>query len=157
MNISFGSNYFVKQDRNFDYDAIDEILDIDPMRIEETEEYYTVQISWIVDDEDDRILFRAERVLQYVREDDELAILRFCNEWNKNWLYGTAVYDKDNGGLHLDHTLPLPERVSDMFLEFQVYHHLASAAERFFKEAEKFKWIEKETENNINEGDVKNE
>ena len=124
---------------------------------EETEEFYTVQISWIVDDEDDRILFRAERVLQYVREDDELAILRFCNEWNKNWLYGTAVYDKDNGGLHLDHTLPLPERVSDMFLEFQVYHHLASAAERFFKEAEKFKWMEKESENHINEGEVKNE
>ena len=120
---------------------------------EETEEFYTVQISWIVDDEDDRILFRAERVLQYVREDDELVILRFCNEWNKKYLYGRAVYDNDNGGLHLDHTLPLPDRVSDMFLEFQVYHHLAFAAERFFKEAEKFKWIEKETENNITEGE----
>ena len=132
------------------------ITAIFPMN-EETEEFYTVQISWIVDDEDDRILFRAERVLQYVREDDELAILRFCNEWNKNWLYGTAVYDKDNGGLHLDYTLPLPERVSNMFLSIQVYHNLAFAAENFFKEAEKFKWIEKETENNINEGDVKNE
>ena len=120
---------------------------------EETEEFYTVQISWIVDDEDDRILFRAERVLQYVREDDELAILRFCNEWNKKYLYGKAVYDNDNGGLHLDHTLPLPDRVSDMFLEFQVYHNLAFAAEIFFKEAEKFKWIEKETENNITEGE----
>ena len=120
---------------------------------EETEEFYTVQISWIVDDEDDRILFRAERVLQYVREDDELAILRFCNEWNKKYLYGKAVYDNDNGGLHLDHTLPLPDRVSDMFLEFQVYHNLTFAAEIFFKEAEKFKWIEKETENNITEGE----
>ena len=111
---------------------------------EETEEFYTVQISWIVDDEDDRILFRAERVLQYVREDDELAILRFCNEWNKKCCYGTAVYNKDNGGLHLDYTLPLPERVSDMFIAIQVYHRLAFAAEKFFKEAEKFKWIEKE-------------
>ena len=124
---------------------------------EETEEFYTVQISWIVDDEDDRILFRAERVLQEVNADDESELLRFCNEWNKKYLYGRAVYDNDNGGLHLDHTLPLPDRVSDMFLEFQVYHHLAFAAERFFKEAEKFKWIEKESENNINEGDVKNE
>ena len=132
------------------------IAAIFPMN-EDTEKFYTVQISWIVDDEDDRILFRGERVLQEVNADDESELLYFCNEWNKNWLYGTAVYDKDNGGLHLDHTLPLPERVSDMFLEFQVYHHLASAAERFFKEAEKFKWIEKETENNINEGDVKNE
>ena len=120
---------------------------------EETEEFYTVQISWIVDDEDDRILFRAERVLQEVNADDESELLYFCNEWNKKWLYGTAVYDKDNGGLHLNHTLPLPDRVSDMFLEFQVYHHLAFAAERFFKEAEKFKWIEKETENNITEGE----
>ena len=122
---------------------------------EETEEFYTVQISWIVDDEDDRILFRAERVLQEVNADDESELLRFCNEWNKKYLYGRAVYDNDNGGLHLDHTLPLPDRVSDMFLEFQVYHHLAFAAEKFFKEAEKFKWIEKETENNIKEGDVK--
>ena len=120
---------------------------------EETEEFYTVQISWIVDDEDDRILFRAERVLQEVNADDESELLYFCNEWNKKWLYGTAVYDKDNGGLHLNHTLPLPDRVSDMFLEFQVYHHLVSAAERFFKEAEKFKWIEKESENNITEGE----
>ena len=120
---------------------------------EETEEFYTVQISWIVDDEDDRILFRAERVLQEVKADDESELLYFCNEWNKKWLYGTAVYDKDNGGLHLNHTLPLPDRVSDMFLEFQVYHHLAFAAERFFKEAEKFKWIEKETEDNITEGE----
>lgn len=132
------------------------IAAIFPMN-EETEEFYTVQISWIVDDEDDRILFRAERVLQEVNADDESELLYFCNEWNKKWLYGTAVYDKDNGGLHLNHTLPLPDRVSDMFLEFQVYHHLAFAAERFFKEAEKFKWIEKESENNINEGDVKNE
>ena len=120
---------------------------------EETEEFYTVQISWIVDDEDDRILFRAERVLQEVNADDVSELLYFCNEWNKKWLYGTAVYDKDNGGLHLNHTLPLPDRVSDMFLEFQVYHHLAFAAERFFKEAEKFKWIEKETEDNITEGE----
>ena len=124
---------------------------------EETEEFYTVQISWIVDDEDDRILFRAERVLQEVNADDESELLYFCNEWNKKWLYGTAVYDKDNGGLHLNHTLPLPDRVSDMFLSIQVYHNLAFAAEKFFKEAEKFKWIEKESENNINEGDVKNE
>ena len=120
---------------------------------EEMEEFYTVQISWIVDDEDDRILFRAERVLQEVNADDESELLRFCNEWNKKYLYGKAVYDNDNGGLHLDHTLPLPDRVSDMFLEFQVYHHLAFAAENFFKEAEKFKWIEKETENNITEGE----
>ena len=124
---------------------------------EETEEFYTVQVSWIVDDEDNRILFRAERVLQEVNADDESKLLYFCNEWNKKYLYGKAVYDNDNGGLHLDHTLPLPDRVSDMFLEFQVYHHLAFAAERFFKEAEKFKWIEKETENNITEGDVENE
>ena len=128
------------------------IAAIFPMN-EETEEFYTVQISWIVDDEDDRILFRAERVLQEVNADDESELLYFCNEWNKKWLYGTAVYDKDNGGLHLNHTLPLPDRVSDMFLEFQVYHHLAFAAERFFKEAEKFKWIEKETENNITKGE----
>ena len=121
---------------------------------EETEEFYTVQISWIVDDEDDRILFRAERVLQEVNADDVSELLYFCNEWNKKWLYGTAVYDKDNGGLHLNHTLPLPDRVSDMFLEFQVYHHLAFAAENFFKEAEKFKWMEKETETNIKEGDM---
>ena len=129
------------------------IAAIFPMN-EETEEFYTVQISWIVDDEDDRILFRAERVLQEVNADDESELLYFCNEWNKKCLYGTAVYDKDNGGLHLNHTLPLPDRVSDMFLEFQVYHHLAFAAERFFKEAEKFKWIEKESENNIKEGEM---
>ena len=129
------------------------IAAIFPMNEDSEDKFYTVQISWIVDDEDDRILFRAERVLQEVNADDESELLYFCNEWNKNWLYGTAVYDKDNGGLHLDHTLPLPERVSDMFLEFQVYHHLASAAERFFKEAEKFKWIEKETKNNITEGE----
>ena len=122
---------------------------------EETEDFYIFLLRWIVDDEDDRILFRAERVLQEVNADDESELLRFCNEWNKKYLYGRAVYDNDNGGLHLDHTLPLPDRVSDMFLEFQVYHHLAFAAEKFFKEAEKFKWIEKETENNIKERDVK--
>ena len=132
-------------------DGEDFIAAIFPMN-EDTEDFYTVQISWIVDDEDDRILFRGERVLQEVCENDEVAILHFCNEWNKKWLYGTAVYDKENGGLHLDHTLPLPERVSDMFLSIQVYYYLASAAEKFFKEAEKFKWIEKETENNIKEG-----
>ena len=129
------------------------IAAIFPMNEDSEEEFYTVQISWIVDDEDDRILFRAERVLQEVNADDESELLRFCNEWNKKYLYGKAVYDNDNGGLHLDHTLPLPDRVSDMFLEFQVYHHLAFAAENFFKEAEKFKWIEKETENNITEGE----
>ena len=129
------------------------IAAIFPMN-EETEEFYTVQISWIVDDENDRILFRGERVLQEVNADDESELLRFCNEWNKKYLYGKAVYDNDNGGLHLDHTLPLPERVSDMFLEFQVYHTLGFAAENFFKEAEKFKWIEKETENDIKERDV---
>ena len=129
------------------------IAAIFPMN-EETEEFYTVQISWIVDDEDDRILFRAERVLQEVSEDTGSELLCFCNEWNKKYLYGTAVYDKDNGGLHLDHTLPLPERVSDMFIAIQVYHRLAFAAEKFFKEAEKFKWIEKETENNIKEGEI---
>ena len=131
------------------------IAAIFPMNEDSEEEFYTVQISWIVDDEDDRILFRAERVLQEVNADDESELLRFCNEWNKKYLYGRAVYDNDNGGLHLDHTLPLPDRVSDMFLEFQVYHHLAFAAENFFKEAEKFKWIEKETENDIKERDVK--
>ena len=129
------------------------IAAIFPMNEDSEDKFYTVQISWIVDDENDRILFRGERVLHEVCNDDELAILRFCNEWNKKWLYGTAVYDKDNSGLHLAHTLPLPDRVSDMFLEFQFYHHLAFAAERFFKEAEKFKWIEKETENNITEGE----
>ena len=131
------------------------IAAIFPMNEDSEEEFYTVQISWIVDDEDDRIFFRAERVLQEVNADDESELLRFCNEWNKKWLYGTAVYDKDNSGLHLAHTLPLPDRVSDMFLEFQIYHHLAFAAEKFFKEAEKFKWIEKETENDIKERDVK--
>ena len=130
------------------------IAAIFPMNEDSEEEFYTVQISWIVDDEDDRILFRAERVLQEVNADDESELLRFCNEWNKKYLYGKAVYDNDNGGLHLDHTLPLPDRVSDMFLEFQVYHTLAFAAENFFKEAEKFKWIEKETENDIKERDV---
>ena len=54
----------------------------------------------------------------------------------------------------MDHIFPLPERVSNMFLSIQVYHHLASAAERFFKEAEKFQWIEKETENNIKMGET---
>ena len=131
------------------------IAAIFPMNEDSEEEFYTVQISWIVDDEDDRILFRAERALQEVNADDESELLRFCNEWNKKYLYGKAVYDNDNGGLHLDHTLPLPERVSDMFLEFQVYHTLAFAAENFFKEAEKFKWMEKETENDIKERDVK--
>lgn len=130
------------------------IAAIFPMNEDSEEEFYTVQISWIVDDENDRILFRGERVLQEVNADDESELLRFCNEWNKKYLYGKAVYDNDNGGLHLDHTLPLPERVSDMFLEFQVYHTLGFAAENFFKEAEKFKWIEKETENDIKERDV---
>ena len=131
------------------------IAAIFPMNEDSDDKFYTVQISWIVDDENDRILFRGERVLHEVCNDDESELLYFCNKWNKKWLYGTAVYDKDNSGLHLAHTLPLPDRVSDMFLEFQVYHHLASAAERFFKEAEKFKWIEKETENDIKERDVK--
>ena len=131
------------------------IAAIFPMNEDSEEKFYTVQISWIVDDENDRILFRGERVLQEVNADDESELLRFCNEWNKKYLYGKAVYDNDNGGLHLDHTLPLPDRVSDMFLEFQVYHHLAFAAENFFKEAEKFKWIEKETEHDIKERDVK--
>ena len=131
------------------------IAAIFPMNEDSEEKFYTVQISWIVDDENDRILFRAERALQEVNADDESELLRFCNEWNKKYLYGKAVYDNDNGGLHLDHTLPLPERVSDMFLEFQVYHTLAFAAENFFKEAEKFKWMEKETENDIKERDVK--
>ena len=130
------------------------IAAIFPMNEDSEEKFYTVQISWIVDDENDRILFRGERVLQEVNADDESELLRFCNEWNKKYLYGKAVYDNDNGGLHLDHTLPLPDRVSDMFLEFQVYHTLAFAAENFFKEAEKFKWIEKETENDIKERDV---
>ena len=130
------------------------IAAIFPMNEDSEDKFYTVQISWIVDDEDDRILFRAERILQEVNADDESELLRFCNEWNKKWLYGTAVYDKDNSGLHLAHTLPLPDRVSDMFLEFQVYHNLAFAAENFFKEAEKFKWIEKETENSIKIGET---
>ena len=129
------------------------IAAIFPKNEDSEDKFYTVQISWIVDDENDRILFRGERILHEVCNDDEFELLRFCNEWNKKWLYGTAVYNKDNGDLHLDHTLPLPDRVSDMFLEFQVYHHLAFAAERFFKEAEKFKWIEKETKNNITEGE----
>ena len=120
---------------------------------EETEEFYAVQISWDVDDENDRILFRAERVLQKVCEDDEVKILHFCNEWHKKWIYGTAVYDKDNGNLHLDHTLPLPERVSDMFLSIQVYHHLAFAAENFFEKAQKeFNWIPKKDENQKGDG-----
>ena len=58
------------------------IAAIFPMN-EDTEKFYTVQISWIVDDEDDRILFRGERVLQEVCEKDEAAILHFCNAWNK--------------------------------------------------------------------------
>ena len=77
------------------------IAAIFPMNEDSEEEFYTVQISWIVDDEDDRIFFRAERVLQEVNADDESELLRFCNEWNKKWLYGTAVYDKDNSGLLL--------------------------------------------------------
>ena len=120
-----------------------------------TEKFYPVQINWLIDDENNMILFHAER--EESVEADETAILQFCNEWNKTRPHGTAVYDKENNGLYLDYTLPLPERVSDMFLSIQVYHNLAFAAENFFKEAEKFKWIEKETENNINEGDVKNE
>ena len=130
------------------------IAAIFPMNEDSEEEFYTVQIGWIVDDEDDRILFQAERVLQEVNEDAESELLQFCNEWNKKWCYGTAVYDKENGGLHLDYTLPLPERVSDMFLSRQVYHNLAYAAENFFKEAEKFKWIKKTTESNIKEGEM---
>ena len=47
------------------------IAAIFPMNEDSEEEFYTVQISWIVDDEDDRILFRAERVLQEVNADDE--------------------------------------------------------------------------------------
>ena len=133
------------------------IAAIFPMNEDSEEEFYTVQISWIVDDENDRILFRGERVLQEVNGDDESELLRFCNEWNKKRPHGTAVYDKENNGLYLEYTIPLPGRVSNMFLSIQVYHNLAFAAENFFKEAEKFKWIEKETENNINEGDVKNE
>ena len=62
-----------------------------------------------------------------------------------------------NGVCIMDRRQYLPERVSDMFLSIQVYHNLALAAEKFFKEAEKFKWMEKESENHINEGDVKNE
>ena len=119
-----------------------------------TEKFYPVQINWLIDDENNMILFHAEREESVNAEEAE--ILQFCNEWNKK-CYVTAVYDKDNGGLYLDYTLPLPERVSDMFLSIQVYHNLAFAAEKFFKEAEKFKWMEKETENHINEGDVKNE
>ena len=122
------------------------IAAIFPMN-EDTDKFYTVQISWSVDDGNDRILFRAERVLQEVCAENEFEILHFCNEWNKNWLYGTAVYDRDFGGLYLSHTLPLPDRVSDMFLFFQVYHNLAFAAEKFFEKAEKFKWLEKKTEN----------
>lgn len=128
------------------------IAAIFPMN-EETEEFYTVQISWIVDDEADRILFRGERVLQEVDCSNEAEILYFCNEWNKKWIYGTAVYDKDHSGLHLDHTLPLPERMSDMFLFMQIYRHLALAAQNFFKEAEKFQWMEKNTENIIKKGE----
>ena len=119
-----------------------------------TEKFYPVQINWLIDDENNMILFHAEREESVNAEEAE--ILQFCNEWNKK-CYVTAVYDKDNGGLYLDYTLPLPERVSDMFLSIQVYHNLAFAAEKFFKEAEKFKWMEKESENHINEGDVKNE
>jgi hypothetical protein len=91
--------------------------------------------------------------LQEVNEDDGSELLCFCNEWNKKSPYGTAVYDKDNGGLHLAYTLHLPEWMSNICISTQVYHNLALAAEKFFKEAEKFKWIEKETENNITEGE----
>ena len=133
------------------------IAAIFPMNEDSEEKFYTVQISWIVDDENDRILFRGERVLQEVNGDDESELLRFCNEWNKKRPHGTAVYDKENNGLYLEYTIPLPGRVSNMFLSIQVYHNLAFAAENFFKEAEKFKWIEKETEKNIKEGDVENE
>ena len=47
------------------------IAAIFPMNEDSEEEFYTVQISWIVDDENDRILFRGERVLQEVNGDDE--------------------------------------------------------------------------------------
>ena len=104
----------------------------------------------LIDDEYDTIIFHAER--EETVEADENAILQFCNEWNKK-CYVTAVYDKENGKLYLDYTFPLPERVSDSFLSIQAYHNLAYAAESFFEEAEKFKWIEKETENNIQEGE----
>ncbi len=113
-------------------DGEDFIAAIFPMN-EETEEFYIFLLRWIVDDEDNRIIFRAERILQEVNADDESELLRFCNEWNKKWLYGTAVYDKDNSGLHLAHTLPLPDRVSDMFLEFQVYHHPCLRRRKFLQ------------------------
>ena len=116
----------------------------------ETEDFYPVQINWLIDDEYGTIIFHAER--EETVEADENAILQFCNEWNKK-CYVTAVYDKENGKLYLDYTFPLPERVSDRFLSIQAYHNLAYAAESFFEEAEKFKWIEKETENNIQEGE----
>ena len=60
------------------------IAAIFPMNEETEDEFYTVQISWIVDDENDRILFRGERVLQEVCDDDGAELLHFCNEWNKN-------------------------------------------------------------------------
>ena len=59
------------------------------------------------------ILFHAER--EETVEADENEILQFCNEWNKKRLYDTAVYDKENGELYLDYTLPQNGRVIAFF------------------------------------------
>ena len=108
---------------------------------EETENFYAVQLGWCIDTETEKIIFRAERVWDTIADENEEAFLHFCNSWNNKSFYGTALYNKE---LYLDHTLPLPDRISDMYLIIHVYRKLAFAAERFFEEAQKeFNWIPK--------------
>ena len=101
-------------------------------------------MTWFFDDENSRILFRAERLHDEVSQEDDTDFIRFCNDWNKRKLYPTAVYDEKAGGLHLTHTLPFPERASGDFLFFQFYLFMSDTTKEFFVEAAiKFSWERK--------------
>ena len=112
------------------------------MMNEGTEECYSVQLRWFFDDTIyERIFFQARRENEQVIEENETEILRFCNDWNKQGLPCSAAYDKEYAGLHVYYTLPLAERISDIFLMLQLYLMPARCAEDFFKETQqKFKW-----------------
>ena len=113
---------------------------------EGTEQAYCIRMRWFVDDEEDRrVFFIAKRESLENINEDEIDILRFCNHWNLQGVPGTAVYDKEDG-LRLYHTMPLPDRVDDTFLSYQIYYLPAAMSNEFFKETEKFKWSEKGTE-----------
>lgn len=133
LNLGYAEENLCK----FGTDGIGALLQIN----EETENSSSIRMRWFVDDENCfRIFFLARLEPQKNVVASETEILRFCNAWNQQGVPGTAVYD-DKNGLQLCHSMPLPERMSDLFLMYQLYLIPARMTEDFFQEALiKLKW-----------------